>query len=70
MHAAASEVADGLARLQETEKKGGDEVKELRAAVEGVQKGLDEAGKTILGNWEGMECRLKDLEGRIKKLDQ
>ena len=69
LHAAAGGVADGLARLKEAERKGGEEVKELQAVVEGVQKGLDEAGRTILGNWEGMEKRMKDLEERVRKLD-
>ena len=69
LHAAASEVADGLVRLRESEKKGGEEVKELTDIVEGVQKGLDEAGKTILTNWEGLERRLKELEQRVETLN-
>jgi hypothetical protein len=31
--------------------------------------GLDEAGKTILTNWEGLERRLKELEQRVETLN-
>ena len=69
LHAAASDVVDGLARLKNAEKKGGEEVKELQDVVEGVQRGLDEAGKAIAANWEGLETRMKELEGRVQALD-
>jgi nuclear migration protein JNM1 len=69
LHAAASDVADGLAMLKDAEKKGGEETKELQSVVQGVQRGLDEAGKAIAANWEGLERRMKDLEGRVKALD-
>ena len=70
LHAAADQVADGLARLQDTEKKDAEEVKELLGVVENVQKGLDGAGGSIVKNWEALEVRMRDLEERLKKLDQ
>jgi len=70
LHAAASEVADGLSKLKESEKKGGDEVKELQSVVEGVQRGLNDAGKAVVANWDGLEKRMKELEVRVKALDQ
>lgn len=70
LHAAASEVADGLSKLKELDKKSGEEVKQLQGVVDGVQKGLDEAGKAIVTNWEGLERRMKDLEARVDALNQ
>lgn len=69
LHASAGEIVENLNRLKEVERQGGEEAKELRDVVEGVQRGLDDAGKTILSNWEGVEKRMKDLEERLKKLD-
>ena len=69
LHSSASDVMAGLARLRDSDKKGAEEVKELQSVVENVHGGLDEAAKTILANWEGVERRMKDLEERIKALD-
>jgi nuclear migration protein JNM1 len=68
LHAAASQVTDGLIKLQDEEKNLGEEAKELLAIVEGVQKGLDQAGKQIMDNWTKVEGKLSDLGTRLQGL--
>lgn len=70
LHTAANDVAQSVERLKENEKNSTDEVRELREVVEGVQRGLDDAGRTVLANWEGVEKRMKDLEERLRRLSQ
>ena len=45
-----------------------EEVKELLAVVESVKTGLDEAGKAVGSNWQGLEGRLRALDQRVTAL--
>jgi nuclear migration protein JNM1 len=70
LHAEASDVADGLRRLQMEDKKNGEEIRELEEVVKTVQEGLGESAKGIMKNWEGIEGRMKRLEERVGKLGE
>lgn len=70
LHAEAGRVVEGLKRLEGEGTKRGEEVKELRTVVEAVKQGVEEGGRKALGNWEAVERRLKNLEGRIAKLGE
>lgn len=68
LHAEAGRIVEGLKKLEGGSTKRGEEVKELKKVVEAVREGVEEGGKRALGNWEAVEKRLRDLEGRIAKL--
>jgi nuclear migration protein JNM1 len=68
LHADASEVAEGLRRLQADDRRTGEEKVELERVVKGVQEGLGDAARGIERNWEGLETRMRGLEGRIQAL--
>lgn len=68
LHAEASEVAEGLKRLQVEDKRTEEEKVELQTVVRGVEDGLVVAARGIESNWEGLEARMRGLEGRIEAL--
>ncbi|KAK8865614.1 hypothetical protein IAR55_000758 [Kwoniella newhampshirensis] len=69
LHAEASDISEGLRKLQSKDKKGIEEVKEMEEVVRSVQGGLGEAAQGIKKNWEGLEGRLSGLEKRLKDLE-
>lgn len=69
MHAEASEVSEGLRRIQADDRRSGEERAELEGVVRGIQEGLMDAAKGIERNWEGLEARMRGLEGRIEALN-
>ncbi len=69
LHAEASEVAEGLRRLQADDRRAVEEKGDLEAVVKRVQEGLMDAAKGIERNWEGLEVRMRGLEGRIAALN-
>jgi len=68
LHAESGEVADGLRKLQSTQKGNEEERSELKEVVENVQKGIEEAVGGIEKNWKSLESRLEALDKRIKDL--
>ena len=70
MHAEASEVAEGLRRLQTEDKRTSKDRVELEAVVKGVQVGLLDAAKGIERNWESLESRMSGLEERLSALHE
>jgi nuclear migration protein JNM1 len=68
LHAESGEVAEGLRKLQSTQKGHDEEGKELREVVDNVQKGIGEAVGGIEKNWKSLETRLEALDKRIKDL--
>lgn len=68
LHAESGEVAEGLRKLQSTQKGHDEEGRELREVVDNVQKGIGEAVSGIEKNWKSLETRLEALDKRIKDL--
>lgn len=69
LHAEANEVAERLRRLSNEEKKWVDEAEEMKGVVEGIQKGLGEAGEGVKKNWEALEGRMRGAEERLRALE-
>ncbi|WVQ85722.1 hypothetical protein IAT38_007888 [Cryptococcus sp. DSM 104549] len=69
LHAEASDVAEGLRRLQTKDKREREEVKELGEVVKSVQNGVADAAVGMQKNWEGLEGRMLALEKRLKDLE-
>ena len=61
-------MAEGLRKLQSSQKGHGEEGRELREVVDNVQKGIGEAVGGIEKNWKSLETRLEALDKRIKDL--
>jgi nuclear migration protein JNM1 len=68
LHAESGEVAEGLKKLQSTQKGHDEERRELKEVVDNVQKGIGEAVGGIERNWKSLETRLESLDKRIKDL--
>lgn len=62
-------MVEDLKKLEGEGARRGEEVKELKAVVQSVQEGVEESGRKALGNWEAVEKRMKDLEGRLARLN-
>lgn len=69
LHSEASEIAESLRKMESEDKSSNDEVKELKVIMDAMKKGLEESGKMVLKNWEGVEGRMKSLEDRLKALN-
>ncbi|WWD18209.1 hypothetical protein CI109_102659 [Kwoniella shandongensis] len=69
LHAEASDIAEGLRKLQGRDKRGTEEVRELQEVVGVVQSGLGDAVQGIKKNWDAVEGRLAGLEKRLKDLE-
>lgn len=68
MHREAGDIVSGLKKLEEGDKGRQEDVAELKKAVEGVQKGLEESAGRAEKNWEAVQARIGGLEERMRRL--